>query len=678
MRFQIPIRFIVSTTLLWLLAIPVFAAPANDNFAQAIAIPTLPYTDTQTTSTATTENDEQTPPCLKDATASVWYQYTATESQIVSFDTIGSDYDTVITVWQGNPLTAVDCNDDTGLQIQSFLTLNLAPGNYYIQISAFQSTGTLIFNAKAVSSMNNDSLANALTIQPDTEGYYHHTQSTQNSTTEEKEVVASCGQGSQGSVWYQYKPITNQSVVFDTTASDYNTILSVWTGNQHPLTEMACDDDDSGSNSTVSLALTANTTYYINVAMGKVSGGSLLAQTGLLNFNMTSPPSNDNVEQAIEITEALPYTTTQSTLGATKEDKESAPSCSPGEASVWYKYKPTANLDNLVISTRNSSYDTVLSVWEGFSRPRTEIACNDDFSIDTTEITDMGKASQVTIAVKKGTSYFINVSSAYGDTGNLILTLKEGQRDFNIQSQTDQLSIYKDKTATLTVTLSPIEGVRTISEPLTYQWYQGETGNTETTVGENTAHFTTPALSENAQYWVRISNPTGSLDSGTFNITIQSLPTDTVKTNGIGINVKGEEVFTIANFTGMVTKSLEQPSPLTQITQTEDVFVTTNITVDSNHVGQKADIIIVGIYISGNFIGAYMRYQTLWQEWRTWEMVDLLPAQEAVTLTETMEIPIFTGTFQTMPGNYKVYVGYRLKNNSDIIYSSEPIEFTVE
>jgi len=681
MFFLTPIRIPILITFIWLLTSTAIAAPVNDNIAQATIINALPYTNTQTTIAATQESGELTPTCLKDATASVWYQYTATEAQTVSFDTFGSNYDTVLSVWQGtgHPLTAIDCGDDaSGSQIQSYLTVNLTPGSYYIQINGYQGEGTLILNAKAVNAMTNDALAKALTIKTDETGNYHHTQQTNKATLEANEIIASCGKGNQGGVWYQYKPDTNQTVVFDTLSSDYNTILSVWTGARHPLTEIACDDDDSGSNSALSLALSAGTNYYINIAAGTLSGGGLLAQTGLLNFNMTAPPINDNLAQAIEIKEVLPYTVTQSTLGATKEEGEFEPSCSPGTASVWYKYKPASNMDNLIISTRTSSYDTVLSIWDGFSRPRTEIACNDDFSIDTVEITDMGKSSQVTVAVKKGTTYFINVSSAYGDMGNLILTLKEGQRDFNIDSQTDTLSIYEGKTATLTVALSPIEGVRTISAPIIYQWYQGKAGNTDTPIGENAAVLITPALTETTQYWVHISNPTGSISSDTLTVTTQALPTETIDSNGIGVNTKGEKVFTIANFVGIVTKSLEQPLPLTQIAQADDVFVTGTITVDSNHIGQKADIIVVGIYISNHFTGVYMRYNTVWQEWRTMEMADLLPAQENIELSATMEVPIFNGKFQTMPGSYKVYVGYRLNSNNDIIYSGQPIEFTVE
>jgi uncharacterized protein (TIGR03437 family) len=56
--------------------------------------------------------------------------------------------------------------------------------------------------------------------------------------------------------------------------------------------------------------------------------------------------------------------------------------------------------------------------------------------------------------------------------------------------------------------------------PLSYQWYQGTTGNTATPVGTNSPSFTTPALIGSATYWVRVSNPYGTADSTTAVLTL--------------------------------------------------------------------------------------------------------------------------------------------------------------
>jgi formylglycine-generating enzyme required for sulfatase activity len=48
---------------------------------------------------------------------------------------------------------------------------------------------------------------------------------------------------------------------------------------------------------------------------------------------------------------------------------------------------------------------------------------------------------------------------------------------------------------------------------LTFQWYQGVKGDTSNPVDGNSLSFTTPSLTTNTSYWVRVSNGGGSVDS---------------------------------------------------------------------------------------------------------------------------------------------------------------------
>jgi hypothetical protein len=61
---------------------------------------------------------------------------------------------------------------------------------------------------------------------------------------------------------------------------------------------------------------------------------------------------------------------------------------------------------------------------------------------------------------------------------------------------------------------------------LTYQWFQGESGDTTLPVGRSAALFTTPKLIANASYWVRVSNtihPAGA-NSPTFSVIVGTPP----------------------------------------------------------------------------------------------------------------------------------------------------------
>ena len=88
-----------------------------------------------------------------------------------------------------------------------------------------------------------------------------------------------------------------------------------------------------------------------------------------------------------------------------------------------------------------------------------------------------------------------------------------------ITDQPDDETIPSGATATLTVTA-------TGTAPLAYQWYEGASGDTSTPVGSSSSSYTTGTLTEDAQYWVRVSNAVGVADSTTADITVTATPED--------------------------------------------------------------------------------------------------------------------------------------------------------
>jgi VCBS repeat-containing protein len=87
----------------------------------------------------------------------------------------------------------------------------------------------------------------------------------------------------------------------------------------------------------------------------------------------------------------------------------------------------------------------------------------------------------------------------------------------SITTQPQSQTIPYGGTATLTVAASG-------TAPLSYQWYEGASGTTSTPVGTNSSNFTTPALTATTQYWVRVSNSSGTADSTTATITVNATP----------------------------------------------------------------------------------------------------------------------------------------------------------
>jgi len=84
----------------------------------------------------------------------------------------------------------------------------------------------------------------------------------------------------------------------------------------------------------------------------------------------------------------------------------------------------------------------------------------------------------------------------------------------SILTQPFNQTINISTTATLSVAASG-------AAPLTYKWYQGNTGDESNLIaGATTASFTTPVLTTTTSYWVRVTNSLGTADSTTATITV--------------------------------------------------------------------------------------------------------------------------------------------------------------
>ena len=125
---------------------PLLAAPANDSFASAIIISSLPYISTGiNTEEATVEPGKDLPliACNRNAgNHSVWFRYTPTSNELIRLDTKGSQsgYDTMLGVfiYESSILSLVGCDDDSGGNLKSSVTVVLTSGkNYYFVVSSY-------------------------------------------------------------------------------------------------------------------------------------------------------------------------------------------------------------------------------------------------------------------------------------------------------------------------------------------------------------------------------------------------------------------------------------------------------------------------------------------------------------------------------------------------------------
>jgi hypothetical protein len=89
-------------------------------------------------------------------------------------------------------------------------------------------------------------------------------------------AVPACNLGpGMTSVWYQYTPSQNTSLILDTFGSNFDTFIAVWSGSRGNLALAGCNDDFDFANknyqSLVDVNLQAGTTYYFEVAQFSTS-----------------------------------------------------------------------------------------------------------------------------------------------------------------------------------------------------------------------------------------------------------------------------------------------------------------------------------------------------------------------------------------------------------------------
>lgn len=117
-----------------------YVPPTHDSFLAARNIPTLPYTDTDTTAYASASATDPQPTCHPDPIQnSVWYKYTPGQNDRLRFSTAGSGFDTVLSIWTGTfgALTSVGCHDDVSPgNLTSLIDMEVSAGvTYYIMVS---------------------------------------------------------------------------------------------------------------------------------------------------------------------------------------------------------------------------------------------------------------------------------------------------------------------------------------------------------------------------------------------------------------------------------------------------------------------------------------------------------------------------------------------------------------
>ncbi len=366
-------------------------APGNDDCDSALAVVDGMYIYDTTCATDGSEtcdgNNNQ-----------VWFRYTAPCDAFVTIDTIGSSYDTWLSVSEGacGGATCIAQSDDA-VGVQSRVTIEVsADQQLLIAAGGFSSrvgAGVLNIETRPV----NDLCIDAVQVIDGTYAY--------DTRCAVEENTAPCGSGR--SVWFAYNVgACDGTLVADTFGSVYDTFLSVYElGDCADLALIQCNDDFFDVQSRVSIDVAAGQQLLI-----AVGGASADAGRGFLTVEFSVP--NDECADAAVVTDGSHQF---STTCATHDDL----GCDGNNNQVWFRYIApcTGPID---IDTQGSSYDTWMSLREGFgcSEFATCLAQNDDA---------IGVQSRIVYDATEGQELLIAVGGFSNRRGDGVLNIRSGQ-----------------------------------------------------------------------------------------------------------------------------------------------------------------------------------------------------------------------------------------------------------
>jgi hypothetical protein len=235
-----------------------------------------------------------------------------------------------------------------------------------------------------------------------------------NGTTAEATVEpgepAHAGDRRTRSVWYSYTSPTDGAITIDACNADFDDVVATYSGTAlnaltaGPSVDDACND----LGARVSLQVKANVTTWIAISGVDEGNGPFT-----IVVHPETLPKNDAFADAIAI---RPGRIQGTNVLATRELGE--PDLTEGgNGSVWYRYRSNRR-QRVTVDTTNSSFDTVLGVYNGDLGSLKKVASNDDGG--------PGDTSLLSFTAVARRTYWIEVNGFEDARGSFELGLSDG------------------------------------------------------------------------------------------------------------------------------------------------------------------------------------------------------------------------------------------------------------
>ncbi|RKQ87756.1 carboxypeptidase family protein [Solirubrobacter pauli] len=380
------------------------AVPANDAFATPRGLGSIAPAFNGSNRSATKEAGE--PSHAGNAGGhSLWFSFLASNSGTVTIDACNSLIDTVLAVYTGTALNALEpvTTGDDECGTQSRVRFPAVAGTVY-RIALDGKNGAIGSVSLTLGQAPvNDAFGDAIELLPNPpvaiaeNGY----------ATAEAGEPAHAGQPATRSVWWRWTPEQDVRVTIQVcqSSSALNPVLAVYTGTAlNALTPV--DQAGRTSECRLSLAAKAGTTY--RIAVDAKSGG------GTFGLAIVFPPDNDDFANARF---ASPYGSSYGTNdAATVQAGEPDHAGIAGGHSVWYRWTATqTGTTTLSTCGSNTTFDTLLAVYTGTAVGALQSVAFDDDGC--------GTGSRLTFTAVAGTEYRFVVDGKAGAVGSFYLRL---------------------------------------------------------------------------------------------------------------------------------------------------------------------------------------------------------------------------------------------------------------
>jgi len=358
------------------------AAPGNDDCANATVLPNGASSTAWSNTNSTP--DGATPACgvaFSNAN-NVWYDWTPGTAGDWVISTSASTIPTRIAVYSGCGGAELTCNSPGGEASATLFGAGAAT-NYRIMIAGGGTEtglGTLDI-ALAPPPTPGEACVTALGLAVPSNTFFDTTGS-----TSEGDVI-SCNGNVANDIWYSFTTApAGGTHVITTCGSGYDTRIALW--DACGGTELACNDDDCGLQSTITACgLSGSTTYLL-----QIGGFGLATGTGILDLSVSAavPPANDSCAGATAMTDGATSIAVDTTGACNNGPQPSCASVFDTPNDTFYSWSPDAD-GFWEFTTTGSAFDTRITVFSACGG--TELGCAAGFPDAALQIAGLLDAS---------------------------------------------------------------------------------------------------------------------------------------------------------------------------------------------------------------------------------------------------------------------------------------------